>query len=337
MSSFDVAAALELPELPSYIEHVEQKLERVLATDNPYIQEPLDRLLKARGKRLRPSLVIAVAASQGKTIDQKITSGCVAVELVHLASLVHDDVIDNANSRWNLPTINHQEGVNHAIIVGDYLLARALEQATSVSREVAQTIASAFAAMCDGQGRELADTGNPNRTQASYLKAINGKTAALFSAACRVGGLCADLPNKQTNAFASYGENFGMAFQLIDDVLDFIVTPVLFGKPVGTDIHTGVYTMPLLFGLEDPNGKKLEALLQEFDALATITDILIKDGGIEKSILETGKYNKSAARALINFGDATTRLSNFPNTYLNWALENLAAPIYQPAVLKILN
>lgn len=334
MSSFDVAAALDLPELPAYTARVEQKLTEILPADNPYLDEPITRLLQSGGKRLRPSLVIAVAASQAKNVDDKIISACAAVELLHLASLVHDDTIDNAASRHNTATVNRREGVNRAILVGDYLLAKALEQAALADREIAQTIAAAFAAMCDGQARELADIGNLNRTQASYLQAVTGKSAALFAAACRIGGICAGLPDSQIDALANFGENFGLSYQILDDVLDFIADPKSFGKPIGTDLRERNYTLPLIFGLASPNGKKLKTLLQKPETQATITNALMKSGDIEKAILEAGKYTQSTANALHDFGDTTTRLSNFPNAYLNWALENLTAPPYKNAIFQ---
>lgn len=330
MSSFDIAAALNLPELSSYIARVEQKLEGVLTTDNSYLQEPIDRLLTSRGKQLRPSLLIAVVASQGKNIDERVISSCVAVELIHIASLVHDDVIDNATSRRNVPTINHQADVNRAIIVGDYLVARAITQAASVSQEVAQTIASAFAAMCDGQARELADIGNLNRTQASYLQAISGKTAALFSAACQIGGLCAKLPNVQIKALASYGENFGRSYQLLDDVLDFIADSKLFGKPVGTDLREGNYTLPLLLGLADSHNKELKKILINKTGLVNsrLNELLTKDGSFEKTIAKAQEYNHVAIQPLESFESNPTMLAlkALPAAYLQWSLQLSAKP-----------
>ncbi|HEY1835249.1 MAG TPA: polyprenyl synthetase family protein [Candidatus Saccharimonadales bacterium] len=320
MSSFDVAAALGLPALPSHIARVEQKLTEILPPDNPYLSEPVARLLQSGGKRLRPSLVIAVAASQGKKINDKVITSCAAIELLHVASLVHDDIIDNAASRHKTPTINHREGVNHAIIVGDYLLAKSGEQAAMAGREIAQTVAAAFAFMCDGQARELADTDNLNRTQASYIQAVNGKTAALFAAACKVGGLCADLPKTQVIALARYGEDFGMAYQLIDDILDFVATSDSLSKPTDVDARQGNYTLPVLLALGGPNGKTFETLLLDQRLPGEpLTDALLKDNYIDQSIRKARTYSRRALHALSALGESFG-LENLPPAFMEWAL-----------------
>lgn len=338
MSSFDITTLLGIPELATYLEQVEKGLARVTLADNPFLTKPISRLMLSQGKRLRPILVIAVAASHGVKINKAVINGCIAIELLHIASLIHDDIIDDANSRWTIPTINSQEGVNQAILVGDYLLARGLEQAASVNQDVAHILATAFAAMCDGQSRELADTYNIERSEASLLKAINGKTAALISAACEMGGTYAHVNDTESHALAHYGENFGMAFQLIDDVLDFVSTPKLSGKSVGNDVKEGVYTMPLLLALRSPDGEELKAELQSAKiSHAKLTDILLQTGSIEKTIDSTKKYNHSAAKALkiFNENDIVTRLSKLPDLYMRWALKNQVATKYQPALYNL--
>jgi len=326
MEPLNVSLALNIPELSLYFEQVEQALVAAAASAVPSIQAPITRLIQAGGKRLRPSLIIAIVISQGKEIDDKIVAGCVAVELLHLASLVHDDVLDDADSRHDAPTVNRREGLNSALIVGNHLLARAFEQAASAGQDVTRTVATAFAGMCDGEARELGDRHNVNRSMDSYLAAINGKTAALFSAACRIGGLCTELPPAHVQALARYGKKFGMAYQITDDVLDFIAAPELSGKPAGRDMHNGVYTLPLLLAPAGPRGKAGVSI-------PTVVDMLWQDGSLRQAIHMAYGYTRAAVAALKGrSGMASSGLVQLPDTYLDWALKNLAAEPYRSAL-----
>jgi len=335
MSSFDAARALDLPALPIYIEQLERRIVDVLATDNKYLQASVAHLLQVRGKRLRPSLLIAVAASQGHEIDNAAVAGCVAIELVHLASLVHDDIMDETDTRWGLPTIHAREGSAQAILVGDYLLAKACQEATTISSDAARVITAAIASLVDGQARELADKFNLDRTQEAYFQAIKGKTASLFLAACRLGGMHAGLDAAACSRFAAFGENFGMAFQLTDDVLDFISTPELSGKPIGNDIAEGVYTLPVLLALDGPHREALTALLakqQKADRNAVI-EIILRSGTIERTLATAHDYSHKATQILQahnNEQDTAVSLQKLPSAYTRWALTQLVAMTYRP-------
>lgn len=341
-SPLDLATILCIPKLPLYLNQVERTLDDVLDSDNAFIRGPILRLIKARGKRLRPALVLAAAISQGAEVDQSVIAGCVAIELVHIASLVHDDIIDHANTRWNVPTINSKEGPNHAIVVGDYLLGKAGMQAATVSSDTAWVVSSAITALCDGQSRELIDQHNPNRTVEALLSATHGKTAALISAACQVGGLCAGLKltNTQVNAFGRYGEGFGMAFQLVDDMLDYIAEPQLFGKPIGNDIKEGNYTLPLILTLHGDQSRSAHSWIsaQSDTPKSVIADTLMQNGSIQQTIIRVQQYNQSAVRALEGLASRHDMrgLSNLPDSYLEWAIANLAAEEYRAKLLTFL-
>jgi len=331
---------LRVPDLADHLSRVEQGINRTLLSDNRYLSQPIRRLLRGRrAKQLRPSLLIAIVIGQGQQINDLVITGCVAVELVHIASLVHDDVIDTADERWGIPTINGHEGVNRAIVVGDYLLAKACLQAAAISAPAAKIIASTIAALCDGQTRELADKGNTDRSKAAYLAAVSGKTAALLSAVCQLGGMCAGLTTSQMSALARFGQDFGMAFQIVDDILDLVSTPALSGKPVGQDLSAGIYTLPLLFALAGSSGDTLRILLKDYQPhdQSAIIDILLRDSSIEKAIQIAQKYSQSSIQALQNLGGSSAiNLINLPNAYLNWALKQAVAGSYRPAIAKIL-
>jgi heptaprenyl diphosphate synthase len=334
MEPLDLAAIFGISELSTHVETVGQQLAGAVASENPYLHKPISRIFKSRGKRLRPSLIIAIAAANGKRIDETVIAGCVAIELVHIASLVHDDIIDDAASRRNIPTINSTEGLASAIVAGDYLLACAFQEAAKINTEASKVIASAFAAICDGQARELSDDHNMARTRASYKQAIHGKTASLFAATCRIGGLCAGLNQAQIAALAHYGENFGMAFQLIDDVLDFVSAPELSGKPVGNDIKEGVYTLPLILALAGPHGKKVRQLLKNNSDISrlSLVDMLVQHDLINETISGAQGYNGLAVDALQGLGSNGANLARLPEAYVSWSLKNLVAPAYRSAV-----
>ncbi|HUS26357.1 MAG TPA: polyprenyl synthetase family protein [Nevskiaceae bacterium] len=334
-TKLNFSALLHIPQLPTYLAQVEQGLAGALAHATPSLHKPIKRLINDQSKRLRPALVIAAAAARGVAIDKKVIAGCVAVELVHIGSLVHDDIIDNAVTRWGVSTVNGKEGVHRALLVGDYLFASANAQAATISAEVARTIAAAIAGVCNGEAQELADQYNPDRTVQAMLQAIDGKTATLIAAACQVGGLCSSLTNAHVAALAHFGHEFGMAFQLIDDVLDVVSTPQLMGKAVGNDMQEGVYTMPLLLSLQGPSGPKLKKMLADrATPAAAFAKILVADGSIAKTIAAAQAYNRSAAQALGKCGDTKTAaaLCALPDVYLRWAIKNLVADAYASGV-----
>ena len=315
MKSFDLAEVLALPELPAYLARVQAKLEQVAGSDNSLLTEPLHRILQPRGKRLRPALVFAVASLREPKITEKVVTAGAAIELLHIASLIHDDIIDHAEARWNIPTIHAKEGVPSAILSGDYLFAVACEQAAIISPEAGQILAKAFAELCRGQALEIADDHNLTRTEGAYFAAIKGKTAALLSAACRLGALCGGFSEREIEDFADYGEAFGMSFQLIDDVLDFIADPKLFGKPTGNDVHEGNYTLPLILALKSSKADEVKTCLAKTPE--NLPDLLHKLGTIDQTIQAGQSYNHQATNPLKNL---KTPLAMLPTNYTNWAL-----------------
>jgi heptaprenyl diphosphate synthase len=324
MKPFDLAESLDMPLLPEHLEQIQARLVDFVATDNSYLQKPLTRILKRHGKMLRPALVLAVAGSQKATFDNKMTMGCIAIELLHIASLVHDDVIDEADIRHNQPTISHKEGVDTAILVGDYLIAQAYAAAAESAEGVPAIIAEALRAMCDGQALETADTGNLERTITRYNRAIQGKTAALISAACQIGTTLAHSPDAYIEAFSDYGNEFGLAFQIMDDILDLFSTPKLLGKPVGSDIRQGIYTLPVLLGLQHQGDKDLEAALILHD-YRMAKQLLLDDLSFQKSLEAAGHHTSKASVALqgFDFDKSLSQLRGLPWAYVDWALDNL--------------
>jgi len=247
----NVLAALDLPWLTDGLARTEQRLRDSVVAEDPYLTEIAGHLIGAGGKRLRPVLTMAAAAAGGSPITDDVITGGISVELVHIGSLYHDDVMDDAETRRGVPSVNSKWGNLVAILSGDFLLARASELAASLGTEVAGLLASTIGRLCEGQVGELKTAFSPDRSETAYYASINGKTASLLATAARIGGIVADLPRDQIDALTAYGDNFGMAFQLIDDVLDVVATDEELGKPAGNDLLEGIYTLPVLRALSD--------------------------------------------------------------------------------------
>jgi len=254
-----------LPGTAAARDRVEARLRTAAETDDPAMTEMASHLIRAGGKRLRPLLAVAAAATGAEAAgaaagDDAVTGG-VAVELVHLGSLYHDDVIDEAATRRTVDSVNARWGNLRAILAGDFLLARASELAASLGTEVAGLLAATIARLCEGEVRELQQAYRVDRDEADYAVAIDGKTAALFATACRIGALVAHLPRDRVDALTEFGRLYGMAFQVVDDVLDVVATDDELGKPAGHDMAEGVYNLPVLRALQGPEGDELRSVL----------------------------------------------------------------------------
>ena len=239
---------------------VSDRLATTCTVGAPDLATPCLRVVGGGGKRLRPALTIAVA-DVGMVFDPRVVAAAVAVELVQVGSLVHDDIFDGAETRRGTPTINAVEGPNQALLAGTYLMARAAAEAAAAGQQVASDVARTVALLCLGQATETQHLFDVGQEIDRYLFTIEAKTAALFACSCRVGALSAALPEEHVNSFGEFGRNFGMAFQLIDDVLDLIGDAHRLGKPVGADMRSGVLTMPALLELAQPSGGDLRSLL----------------------------------------------------------------------------
>jgi heptaprenyl diphosphate synthase len=290
-------AALGLEPLAADLERVETALAAAVRSDDPFLGDVASHLVKAGGKRLRPALTLCTGyAVHGLgPAPNDVVTGAVAVELVHLGSLYHDDVIDEAATRRGVPSVNARWSNIVAILAGDYLLARASELAASLGAPVAGLLAQTIGELCRGQVLELQHLFDVDRSEERYFSAISGKTAALFGTACRIGAMVSGLDGAGLDSVTEFGHHVGMCFQLVDDVLDVTGSEASLGKPAGNDLMEGVYTLPVIFALErvpelrDLLGRKLDdARLEEARALAA------SDGAIDAAL---DAAREQAARA----------------------------------------
>jgi heptaprenyl diphosphate synthase len=230
----------------------------------------------------------------------ELVTGATAVELVHLGSLYHDDVIDEAETRRGVPSVNARWSNIVAILAGDYLLAQASALAASLGADVAGLLASTIGELCRGQVLELQHLFDTSRSEESYLSAIEGKTASLMATSCRIGGMVCDVPADTLDALTQFGHHLGMCFQIVDDVLDVTQSEAELGKPTGNDIHEGVYTLPVLHALaarpelDEILGRQLDwAQVQQ-----ALTLVTAGDDAIEASLALARTHATKATEAL---------------------------------------
>ncbi len=312
-------------DLPEHLETVSDRLAATCTVGAPDLTIPCLRVVAGGGKRLRPALTIAVADVE-QVFDSRVVAAAVAVELVQVGSLVHDDIFDEAETRRGTPTINAVEGQKQALLAGTYLMARAAAEAAGAGQHVASDVARTVAQLCVGQATETQHLFDIDQDVDRYLFTIEAKTAALFACSCRVGALSAELPDEHVNSFGEFGRKFGMAFQLIDDVFDLIGDPDRLGKPVGTDMRSGVLTLPVLLELAQPSGGDLRALLLRRHAadLEQASRMIVNSGRIDDVTELARQFAEEAAAAIAELPGAT-RLSRFPTSYVDWALEQFVA------------
>jgi heptaprenyl diphosphate synthase len=293
------------------------------------LTEVASHLILAGGKRVRPLFAIASASAATTSGDIDVSAdvvrGGVAVELVHLGSLYHDDVIDEAPTRRTVESVNARWGNLTAILAGDFLLARASEIAASLGTEVAALLAATIGRLCEGEVGELRTAYNVERTEDAYLAAIEGKTAALFATACRIGAIVGGLERRAIDDLTRFGLGYGMAFQIVDDVLDVTATEAELGKPVGHDLVEGVYTLPVLRAMHTTDLQSYLGRPVEGDDLALALKLVRSDGAVASSLGTAREYAQRALGALDSFGDGAGA------AWLRAAVDQLFARVESPA------
>ncbi len=307
-------------------ERIEDAMRAAVVATDAYLTELASHLIVAGGKRLRPVLAVAAAQIFGEPASHDVVRGGVACELVHLGSLYHDDVMDEADTRRGVETVNAKWGNLQAILAGDFLLARASEIAASLGTEVAGLLARTIGWLCEGQIEELRHTYDRSRTEASYFASIHGKTASLYGTACRIGGIVAGHDRSVIDALTEYGNAYGTVFQIVDDVLDLTAAPEQLGKPTGHDIVEGVYTLPVLrtMALGNADAAELTDLLgSPLDDLAKqrALSIVRRHEGVESAISTARGYVDIAEQCCDDLPDsaATDALRAAPRALLHSA------------------
>ena len=301
-----------VPSMQDDLVRVETELLRVVSATDDFLTDVASHLINAGGKRVRPGFCIAAAAVHdvdGKPASIDVIRGGCAVELVHIGSLYHDDVMDGAATRRGVKSINAEWGNLRAILAGDYLLGRASELAAALGTEVAGLLATTITELCTGQILELESVYNADRTFEEYRRSISGKTSSLLATACRIGGIVADIPRPTIDALSEFGRSYGMAFQIVDDILDIIATDEQLAKPAGNDLLEGIYTLPVIYSLRDLGvAAELRSLLrsditiEQRDRARELTRL---GGGVELAVEVAETWANKAEAALSDLPDTT--------------------------------
>jgi geranylgeranyl pyrophosphate synthase len=249
---------------------VEDRLRAAVNSDDPLVAEAALHLVEAGGKRFRP-LLVAIAAQFGEAWRPEITEAAAVVELTHLATLYHDDVMDEAAVRRGAPSANSRWGNSLAILVGDFLFAQAAEIAAELGPEAVRIQARTFSRLVHGQIAETVGPRDSDPVQ-HYLHVVAEKTGSLIATSTRFGAMFAGAPRAQVEALARYGQTMGIAFQLSDDLLDIASDAPQSGKTPGTDLREGVPTLPVLYALRSEDGDAGSVRLREVLATGAVTD-----------------------------------------------------------------
>ena len=293
------------PELKAY----EITLKEILKSEVVLIDRVSQYLIKHKGKNLRPLLVILAAKIAGKP-DKNTYRVAATAELLHTASLVHDDVVDESDLRRGFPSVKTVWRNKVSVLMGDYLLSKSLITATETKKlEVMNILSQAARRLSQGELMQIQNVWRQKNSEQEYYSIIANKTAALISACCELGTISVDATDEDTKAMKEYGENLGMAFQIKDDLLDYQSQSSIIGKPVGNDLREKKYTLPLIHALskaDHQESKKIRKLMARGPGNDQINEIIKfaeEHGGIQYAQIKMKEFQNNALTALDIFED----------------------------------
>jgi octaprenyl-diphosphate synthase len=303
---------------------VEARMNADLGSDVRSILALTHNVLNAGGKRLRPALVALTARAVDPNADgARIATVGSSIEFVHMATLVHDDVVDATAIRRGKPTANAVFGNGIAVLSGDYILARAMRLlAIDGDLRIIRVVSDVTVAMSEGEVMEIGATGRSDLSLDEYIEIVRKKTAVFVEGCCRCGSLLSDAPAGAEKALASYGRQLGMAFQIADDLLDYIGDPAVTGKPRGTDMRDGRATLPFIMGLREASATERARLLTAFGK----PELADADMDAACAILNRlGAFDKARATAIDHIDRAGAALTLLPDSPARQALSALTS------------
>lgn len=323
--SFGIALSSAKQLVQEELEQTEQLMMRYASEAPPGISERLSHIMRRKGKRIRSTLLSLIATSNGNRDLERIVHACAGIELLHLASLVHDDIIDKTDIRRGVKTAHEEWGNHIAVLIGDYLLSQAMRCVLSdPDKRTLEILSQAANNLIVGEIQELDNTGDLNLSLEKYLSIIHGKTAALSAAAAQIGGLIAGFNEKQVEDCGKMGADFGIAFQIIDDLLDFGYGAENLDKAKFTDIENGLVTLPLIFFLKKCSEEEKLVIHNQ------IKNILSDNNAekLQQTLLKAGAFEKAKETALEFLDSAANIAEQLPSKTIS---ENLAALILSMA------
>lgn len=291
------------PEIRQNLRVIEDRFHSIVNSKVDLVEETSGYILTSPGKRLRPALVLLAADNQAQMMDKLILWG-LTVELTHTASLVHDDLLDEAPTRRGLPTLNAKWGNNIALLVGDFFFAKvAATLAQLDDSRLISLIAETIGSVCEGETWELMTARNAGIGVDEYLKRIELKTATLLATSCQGGALLGGRSDSEVEAFRQFGHYLGLVFQVVDDILDVTADEAKLGKAVGTDLRQGLATLPILYALNDginpaPIVAVLEAKTDREEDVLEALDLVRRSTAIERAYAYANELNLRAHECL---------------------------------------
>lgn len=305
MKLLDIYASLKKD-----LAYIEKELEQSVRTEHAFLNETSLHLLQAGGKRIRPVFVL-LAGHFGNYNLERLKNIAVSLELIHMATLVHDDVIDDADTRRGRLTVKSKWDNRIAMYTGDFIFAKALTVITQLHNpHIHQILSKAIVEMCIGEMEQIRFFFHAGQTVRDYLLRIRRKTALLIAISCQLGAIAAEAPARVCRAMYSYGYNAGMAFQIRDDILDICGTEQQLGKPPGSDIKQGNITLPVILSMQDVKLK--QDITRELDRIreadgqadiAALLHTIRKSEGMRAADRMVGLYIEKAVRAIADLPD----------------------------------
>ncbi len=309
------------------LDKVDQLINLKLASEINLIHKMTDHHLSSGGKRIRPLLTLASAKLCGYIDGKRDINLAACIELIHSATLLHDDVIDNSDLRRGIKTTNSIWGNQSSVLVGDYFFSRCFEMMVEdESVEILKLLSSTSSTIAQGEVLQLEYKSEADILEETYFKIINMKTAALFAAATRVGACITNKNKKEKDALESYGKNLGMAFQIADDALDYLSQEAFFGKKIGKDFYEGKITLPLIIIYQRANNEEKNFLLEIFkkekrneDDFSETLALINKYKAVQTSLKRAEYFVNVSCDALGIFGESTEKkiLQNLTGFSLN--------------------
>ena len=292
---------------------VEENLRTFTRATLPWMTEPLKHVLESGGKRIRPALTLLAGKFYRHDFEQLVTIAT-AIELFHTATLVHDDAVDDSSMRRGKPTVNSRWGDGIAVLLGDYLFSNSAYLVYSVGNlRVMKLFSETLITISSGQLRQLFSAYEWRQTRQDYYEQIGSKTASLFAAAAEAGALLSEAPEEAVAALQAYGRDLGMAFQIIDDILDFVGDEEEMGKPVGSDLLEGTLTLPAILLMENyPQNNPIRELFEKRRDRAGVQRVIemVRNSPIvEECYRIAAEFSTRACRALDRLPDNACRRS----------------------------
>ncbi len=313
---------IDIPQVWARLEDVEGRLLEVSTSQDPYMTQISQHLLRAGGKRLRPLLAL-LAAKLGPSDDRRAVEAAAAVELIHVGSLYHDDVIDESDTRRGAPSVNANWDNTLAVLAGDFLISRASEVAsTYLDMESVRMLASTYTELVEGQTLEFQLVGRLDQDISQYQKVIDLKTASLIRTSVYVGARAADASPLVVDTLGVWAFELGRVFQIADDALDLVATTDLLGKPAGADIREGTFTLPVLLAARGKQGRRVIELLGHpppypEEAVKEVIDVVTEGGYVDRALSTALEHAEVALNALSGLpSEATTAVLGRLGGYL---------------------